>query len=389
MSFLRWVGLAFVFGGTVALCGFTANLANGQKAPDSRDDALASLLQQRLEAANRETQALEELYRQGRVLIYELLGARQRQAAAGLALARTPDERLKCVRQNLDAAQAHEDIIRGRQQAGLEPLQALYQATALRQSAEIELLKQRAAAGELTAAQLREPVAKLITERHEAAVKETDYLHELHAAGRVPLEQVIDAQQRLARSTEAMYATAAERATHLQGQLKQARAIESLAKAKFDHEIEPRHAYLQARQLRLDLEIEQLRARLAAARLSERDLLNTQMQKLLLERYEAAAAEVSEKQALYRTGRADLYELAAAVRRKVAAGLSRSKSPAEELAHHQAALEAAREFEQIVRAKQEQGVETSQAAHFATGERLTAEIGLVRARLATATPDPK
>ena len=357
---------------------------------DNRDDDLAKLLKRRHNAALEEVQALEGLYRDGRVLIYQLLAAQQRLAVAGVEMAAQPADRLKYYQSAVDAARTNEQIVRARWKAGLEGAQTMYYATAMLQTAEIDLNQARAAEGGTKPGD-KESLARLLGERHQNTAKEAEALDALYRVGRVPLEQVMDAHQRLASSGDALYATPQEREEHLDKQIKQARAIEAIAQEKFDHEIEPRHTLLEARQLRLDLEISRIQAQLAAmpaapgdARLSQREALDAKLQALLKERFDAAAAEVGEKRALYRTGRIGLHELAAAVRRQVHAGISQSRSPADEIPHYQAALDATKEFEALVRAKVEQGFDTTYAAHFATGERLTAEIGLVRARRAAA-----
>jgi hypothetical protein len=352
-------------------------------------DPLAQLLQQRYDAARAEAEAVAALYRQGRVLVYDLLAAQQRLAIAGEEMATMPAERLKYVQAALDAAKANEDIIRARRQAGLESPQAMYRATALRQTAEIEVGSAQVAAGQATAAEVKSALPKLLAERHESTAKEVAAFDGQYRAGLVPLEHVIDAHLRLARSSAELYSSPAERIKNLDQSLEQARQIEALAQAKLDAEIEPRHALLQATQLRLDLEIEKVQLQLAAAkpapgaaRSRDFDILSDKLQSLLAERYKAASAELQAKRELYHTGRVELADLAAAVRRQVHAGMGLAQTPAEEITHQQAAVRATKEFESQVRGRVEQGLETQAALQFALAQRLTAEIGLVRAQRA-------
>jgi hypothetical protein len=309
-------------------------------------------------------------------------------------MAATPAERLKYSQTALDAATTNEDIIRGRWEAGLEPVQTMYRAQALRQTAEIELNSARSAAGQMAPAEVKAALPKLLSERHEATAKEAEALDAQYRAGLVPLEQVIDAHFRLARSSAELYSKPGERVKHLDQALEQARKIEATAQAKLNAEIEPRHALLQATQLRLDLEIEMAQLHLAAAKLAPGEaksrvfeILSDTLQSLLAERYKAASAEVQAKRELYQTGRVELADLAAAVRRQARAGMGQARTPAEAVTHQQAAVRATKEFESQVRSKVEQGLETTASLQFAIGERLTAEIGLVRARRA-AEPRP-
>jgi len=67
--------------------------------------------------------------------------------------------------------------------------------------------------------------------------------------------------------------------------------------------------------------------------------------------------------------------------------LGLAQTPAEAVAHQQAAVRATKEFESQVRGRVAQGLETQASLQFAVGQRLTAEIGLVRAQRA-AEPRP-
>jgi hypothetical protein len=362
---------------------------------DEREEELPKLLKRRHNAAVAETRAIEGLYTQGRVLIYQVLASQQRLAAAGTAMSKTPAERLTYAAWALDSAATHEDIIRARFEAQFEPVQTMYHATAIRLTREIDLADAQIAAGQTTPEDQKATLPKLLAARHDATTKEAEALDVLYRGGRVPLEEVIDVHQRLAHSGTALYATPAERIAHLDKELKHARAIEQLAQEKLAAEIQPRHALLQARQLSLDLEIEKVQIQLATmepppggAPDFRREPFVARLQTLLKDRFQAASDEVAAKRALFLTGRITLHDLAHAVRRQALAGVSLSKSPADEVSHHQAALDAAQEFETLVRSKVEAGVETAYSLHFATGERLTAEIDLLRARQAAAPRRP-
>jgi hypothetical protein len=195
----------------------------------------------------------------------------------------------------------------------------------------------------------------------------------LYQGGRVPIDEVLKAVQR--RAAAGIELTPAEKENHLRAAFESAAVIEGQVKDKYDNDVEPAHALYEARQRRMTFEIELLRV--AAKPPANKQ---AQLQRLLKERLETATKEVADRKALFQGGRMTLSDVAAAIQRQAQAGVEASTDPAEQIKHREAAFQAAKEIEALVREKFENSVESKWALQFAIGERLTAEIELLRAR---------
>lgn len=342
---------------------------------------LTRLLKLRHNAFLEETRAFEKLNREGRVSLNEVLAAQQRLVHAGIEMSRLPAEKVRYYELASESAKSFERIVRVKWESGVEPTQAMHQATAARASAEIRLHRALAVAGQAPPdgdAKLR----KLLQERYEAASNELEAIENLYRGGRISQVDVLEAIQR--RAAAGVELSPAEKEKHLRDALKSATMIEALVKEKHEQNSEPAYALNEARYQRLTCEIELLR-------LPQKPEGNaaSELRRRCEERLAAATADVADRRALYAGGRIAQHDVSAAIQRQVQAGVELSVSPAEKVKHCEVALAAAKEVEDIVRAKFEQMIEPSQAMQFAIGERLTAEIELVRARQNAAINKPR
>jgi hypothetical protein len=227
-------------------------------------------------------------------------------------------------------------------------------------------------------------LTKLLKRRHNAALEEIRAGHWLFMGGRVSLDDVFAAQQRLAKAGIEVTQTKIERLKYLQMAVDAARTTELIVRDQFQNNIEPMQAMARATRFRLSAEIDLLRAQSAPSRTAGGRISvagpNSELDKLLTKRFEAAAREEQACSALYNYGRIALDDVLEAIAQRAYAGVEASQTPAERVQRLEERLEQAKEFEGIVRDKFESGLELPQGMHQATYARLDAEIALVRAR---------
>jgi hypothetical protein len=107
---------------------------------------------------------------------------------------------------------------------------------------------------------------------------------------------------------------------------------------------------------------------------------DSELTKLLKQRFNAAGEELEARSELYRGGRVELDSVLACLERFTKFGLELNPSPAEQLNHLGSSLLAAQKVEAIVREKFNHSVEPVQAMKHANVVRYDLEIQLYRAR---------
>ncbi len=105
-----------------------------------------------------------------------------------------------------------------------------------------------------------------------------------------------------------------------------------------------------------------------------------ELRRLMVERYEAAWAEVEVHSALFNAGRVSLHDTCDAIRRFSSAGLDVAKTHEYRLTLCEYALDVAQKIEQSVKRKYETDVEPIQAMKLATYTRLDMEVKLHQVR---------
>jgi hypothetical protein len=105
-----------------------------------------------------------------------------------------------------------------------------------------------------------------------------------------------------------------------------------------------------------------------------------ELRRLMVERYEAASAEMEARAALYNAGRVSLDDVCDAIRRFSSAGLEVAKTHDYRLSLCEFALEQAQDIEKSVERKYAADVEPIQALKLATYTRLDMEIKLHQIR---------
>jgi hypothetical protein len=116
---------------------------------------------------------------------------------------------------------------------------------------------------------------------------------------------------------------------------------------------------------------------------------DSDLRKLLKNRYNATVEELKAVYTLYRGGRVELGDLADCVQRFSKSGVELAETPAERVRYLELSFEAARSVEAIVQRKWAADVEPKQALLRAQGVRYDIEIELLRAReAAKAAPAP-
>ena len=107
---------------------------------------------------------------------------------------------------------------------------------------------------------------------------------------------------------------------------------------------------------------------------------DTELQRLLKERYNAVAAEMRDLYALYLGGRAPVEDICQAIEKFAHAGGELAETPVARVSELELARDASRAVESIATSKHEQGQEPRHAVEHSRACRLGIEIDLVRAR---------
>jgi len=105
---------------------------------------------------------------------------------------------------------------------------------------------------------------RLLKQRYNAAGEDLEARMALYGAGRVSLEAICASLERFTKASLDLAATPVERVNELDRALAAARNVEAIVEEKYKFEVEPVQAFKHARYVRLDLEIQLLRAREAA-----------------------------------------------------------------------------------------------------------------------------
>jgi hypothetical protein len=107
---------------------------------------------------------------------------------------------------------------------------------------------------------------------------------------------------------------------------------------------------------------------------------DTELRRLVKERYNATAAELNDLYALYSAGRAPLEWICSAIETFADAGSELAETPVARVSELELARNAAKAVEAITKGKFDEGQEPRHAAQHARACRLGIEIRLVRAR---------
>ena len=105
---------------------------------------------------------------------------------------------------------------------------------------------------------------RLLKQRYNAAGEDLEARLALYSGGRVDLVDVAASIERFTKAGLELAKTPVERVNELQRALAAAQNVEAIVSTKYEQEVEPVQAYKHARYVRLDLEIQLLRAREAA-----------------------------------------------------------------------------------------------------------------------------
>jgi hypothetical protein len=190
-------------------------------------------------------------------LLESVCSAIERHAIAASDLAQTPEEKTKTCEAALESARQVSAIVGGRFADGNSPACDLQRANILVLDQEIALRRAR----EVGAADAE--LKKLLTERRDAARKETAQQRELFRGGRAAQYAVVAAAARLSRAEVEIAATPAERAGPLAEFLEEAKQLEKFARGRFQQGNISEQEVHQATAARLAAEIELARARQA------------------------------------------------------------------------------------------------------------------------------
>jgi exonuclease VII small subunit len=234
----------------------------------ARGDVLHSLLKERFEAAEMETDAWVALFEGGRVPLDDVIKAMEQRGPAGVEMAKTTDERLKHLGDWLEHSKNVEAIVRVKFEANSEPPQMMHYATYSRLDAEVALARARQIAN--SSATAVKMVANrstnhaqslgLLMARYKAASDEVAALLPLFEGGRVAIDDVLESIYRRSIAGVEVARTPAARLKYLQNTLRAAKEVEAVVRGKFDQGSEPPQQMNRATYDRLEVEIALVRA---------------------------------------------------------------------------------------------------------------------------------